>query len=168
MNDKRITLTRKETLFCQLFASYRNQREAALRAGFNFRPERTAARLLERPEIQKEIRACARLVSERANEASAGYRRVAFGSVADALILLYQDSFSKEELEALDLFSVSEIRQIKGGGLEIKFFDRLKALEKLSQIEAADSERKNDSFYQALEEGARVLSEQRRGEERFE
>lgn len=64
--------------------------------------------------------------------ATAGYIRLAFGSVADAVSLIYMDKPSREELEKMDLFLVSEIKHPKEGALEIKFFDRLKALEKLS------------------------------------
>jgi hypothetical protein len=37
-------------------------------------------------------------------------------------------------MESLELFNVSEIKKPKGGGIEIKFFDRLKALEHLEAL----------------------------------
>ena len=63
--------------------------------------------------------------------AAAGYYRMAFGGVADALKLLYTEHPSDEQLSEMDLFMISEIKKPKDGMLEIKFFDRLKALEKL-------------------------------------
>ena len=45
-----------------------------------------------------------------------------------------------------DLFNVSEIKRVKGGGVEIKFFDRQKALEKLEELDArlkSDEKAKN-------------------------
>lgn len=66
-----------------------------------------------------------------ANMASAGYRKLAFGSICDAVSLLYKSDPSQEDLEKMDLFLVSEIKRPKDGSMEIKFFDRLKALEKL-------------------------------------
>ena len=61
-----------------------------------------------------------------------------------------------EGLPQLDLFNVSEIKRVKGGGMEIKFFDRIKALEKLS---ALDSEQTAEplNFYRALEESAKSV-----------
>lgn len=56
----------------------------------------------------------------------------------------------------MDLFNISEIKRVKGGGMEIKFFDRIKALEKL---ENSDVNGFNDAvpFYQALEQGVKAL-----------
>ena len=83
-------------------------------------------------KILNEIR---RLISLRKNTlsklASVGYRRLAFGGISDALRLLYMERPTDEELKSMDLFMVSEIKKPKDGMLEIKFFDRLKALEKL-------------------------------------
>ena len=62
------------------------------------------------------------------------------------------------EIEKLDLFNVSEIKRPKGGGLEIKFFDRLKALERLDKISGGE-EHSQSSFIQALSEGAKNLSQ---------
>lgn len=63
--------------------------------------------------------------------AAAGYYRMAFGGVSDALRLLYTERPTEKELSEMDLFMISEIKKPKDGMLEIKFFDRLKALEKL-------------------------------------
>mgnify|MGYP006932865294 CR=1 FL=1 len=61
--------------------------------------------------------------------------------------------FSKEpgeaELGSMDLFMISEIKKPKDGSLEIKFFDRLKALEKLEQI---SSESPFANFFDAIGE----------------
>ena len=81
-----------------------------------------------------------------------GLRYLAFGDIQDAITLLFEsDENILNILPKLDLFNVSEIKRPKGGGMEIKFFDRLKALEKLSC--AVDSSEKNKavSFYEALE-----------------
>ena len=63
--------------------------------------------------------------------AAVGYRKLAFGKITDALRLLYAEQPDEGELEGMDLFMVSDIRRNKDGMLEIKFFDRLKALDKL-------------------------------------
>ena len=44
-------------------------------------------------------------------------------------------------ISKLDLFNVSEIKRVKGGGVEVKLFDRLKALEKLFELSNAFSDR---------------------------
>jgi hypothetical protein len=62
-----------------------------------------------------------------------------------------------EKLPKLKLFNVSEIKRPKGGGMEIKFFDRIKACERLmNQTEAKADE--GMSFYQALEKSAKEIS----------
>ena len=80
---------------------------------------------------------------------------MAFGRINDALELLKDDP-SEVCAERLDLFNVSEIKRVKGGGVEIKFFDRLEALEKLAELEdrAADSAAA-DSFFSAVRNSAK-------------
>ncbi len=39
-----------------------------------------------------------------------------------------------DSLKTLDLFSVSELRRPKGGGMEIKFVDRMLALQRLHDL----------------------------------
>lgn len=63
-------------------------------------------------------------------------KHLAFGSCNDAVVLAFAEELPpKSVIEKLDLFNVSEIKRVKGGGVEIKLFDRLKALEKLYEIE---------------------------------
>lgn len=84
-----------------------------------------------------------------------GLRRLAFGEIHDAVLLLFADENEiLENLKTFNLYNVSEIKRPKGGGMEIKFFDRLKALEKLRETQSAQAGEPL-SFYQALEEGAK-------------
>lgn len=80
---------------------------------------------------------------------------MAFGGVADALKLLYTEHPSDEQLSEMDLFMISEIKKPKDGMLEIKFFDRLKALEKLG------AQQENSSgvsgLFDAIGRGAKSL-----------
>ena len=70
--------------------------------------------------------------------------------------LLFLDEITEEYIEKLDLFNVSEIKRKKGGDVEIKFFDRLKALERLEEMcEPSDSG--ETSLYAAIEKGAAAL-----------
>lgn len=90
------------------------------------------------------------------NLAKQGYQRLAFGSIADAVKLLYMESPDPHTLEQMDFFCISEIRRPKDGAMEIKFFDRLRALERLELSESTGCG-KASPFYEALEEGARAL-----------
>ncbi len=63
-----------------------------------------------------------------------------------------------EQLKDMDLFSVSEIKKPKDGAMEIKFFDRLKALEKFEILSLSNSEDKNP-LYEALNKGAEKLGQ---------
>ena len=91
------------------------------------------------------------------SDAAIGYKRLAFGSAADALKLIFsEEAPDLQELEQMDFFNVSEIKRPKGGGLEIKFFDRLKPLERLAEI-SSDSAQTALPFYEALNNGAKAL-----------
>ncbi len=95
------------------------------------------------------------------DEVRKGLKRLAFGDIKDAVLLLFaQEGDVLSRLGELDLYNISEIKRPKGGGMEIKFFDRIKALEKLSELEGgAPSEPLG--FYQALEESAKCMSKLR-------
>ena len=83
-----------------------------------------------------------------------GLLQLAFGDVSDAVRLLYMsDDEALERLPKLNLFNVSEIKRPKGGGMEIKFFDRIKACEKLRE-HTAGTMAEGCSFYEALERSA--------------
>lgn len=71
-----------------------------------------------------------------------GLKRLAFGSCSDAVYLVFADELPPPDvIDKLDLFNVSEIKRVKGGGVEVKLFDRLKALEKLFEFENTCSDR---------------------------
>ena len=79
-----------------------------------------------------------------------GFRQLAFGDIRDAVAL-----------RKMNLFAVSEIRRPKGGGMEIRFFDRLEALRLLSELESADGGA--DGLLRAIEAGAAALGEKDAG-----
>ena len=152
-------LTEKELLFCTYFARDGDARGCAARAGYTLSPRRSAEKLLAREEIREEI---SRLEKEKAVDVSLiakGLERLAFGSSADAVkLMMSEETLTSAEIERLDLFNVSDIKRPKGGGLEIKFFDRLKALEKLGSL-GGGTESGESSFVAALSEGAKLLSQ---------
>lgn len=155
---KREQLSAKEELFCRCYVSSREPRLSAAKAGFGAHPERAAVKLLGSERIKARI---AELEGERRAglaEVTEGYRRLAFGSVADAVKLIMRDEPpNEEELEKLDLTMVSDIKRPKGGGLEVKFFDRLKALDRLCELSAAGSAGEESDFLAALNRSAKAL-----------
>lgn len=151
-------LTAKEKLFCLYYHLDRNAREAAVKSGFGNNP-RKAIRLLRKKEVSDYIE---KLDGERKSctaEVAAGYRRLAFGCVSDAVTLILDPEISREELLKLDLFNVAEMKRQKGGTVEIKFFDRLKALEKLGEIGESEQIQGSFSLYSAIENSAKAIAE---------
>lgn len=68
-----------------------------------------------------------------------GLERLAFGSASDAMRLLYlEDVPSAEVLAGMDLFHVAEVKRGKNG-VEVKLFDRFRAMELLEKLAEAES-----------------------------
>ena len=154
---KKEPLSPKEENFCRFFVASREPRASAARAGYSVHPERTA-RLLADPEIKRRITKLENERDAKLAEVTEGYRRLAFGSVADAVKLILSDELPDgSEIEKLDLTMVSDIKRPKGGGLEVKFFDRLKALDRLCELSNAASAGENSDFLSALDRSARAL-----------
>ena len=57
----------------------------------------------------------------------------------------------------MDFFNVAEIKKLKDGDMEIKIFDRIKALEKLQQMNFSE-QKQALSFYNAIERGTNIFS----------
>lgn len=81
-----------------------------------------------------------------------GYDKLAFGGISDAVRLMFCDDPNLLEIREMDLFNVAEIKRPRGGGMEIKFFDRIKAMQCLEQI-SDEREQGASGFYRALEQG---------------
>ncbi|MBQ8550792.1 MAG: terminase small subunit [Clostridia bacterium] len=146
---KRKDLSAKEALFCEYMKILHSPREAAARAGYPF-PERSAIKLLKKAAVKRALSAEAAAVD--------GLRRIAFGGVADAVWLCQRGEIpTREELEKLDLFMISELKFQKGGGVEVKFFDRIKALDLLG-AQTVSHGGKAEPFFRALGQGAARLS----------
>ncbi|MCR5717431.1 MAG: hypothetical protein K6F80_00135 [Oscillospiraceae bacterium] len=70
----------------------------------------------------------------------AGLEKLAFGKVNDAVTLAFADEIPPAEiLSKMNLFHVSSIKRVKGGGVEVQFFDRQKALERLYEYAKDDA-----------------------------
>lgn len=88
-----------------------------------------------------------------------GLERVAFGDLRDAVRLLFcEEGPSPQALRRMDLFSVAELKRPKGGGMEIKFCDRIRAMQCLLELDEGEDE--GDSLSRAIEAGARAMREE--------
>ena len=84
-----------------------------------------------------------------------------FALCANAREAASKSGYASPERAGMKLMAKKEIREEikkpKGGGLEIKFFDRLKALEKLSAICENGDESSSMPFYEAIRKSAKAL-----------
>lgn len=136
MSEKNMERRRNE--FCCYYVMLGDPEEAAVKAGWQGTSALTeAANYLKDPQCRKIISELKTLFSD-SGSVKAGLRRLAFGSCKDAVTLAFSEELPPPAVtERLDLFNVAEIKRVKGGGVEIKLFDRLKALEKLYELENA-------------------------------
>lgn len=157
-NKSSSSLTEKEFSFCCHFVNTGNIKESAIHAGYISNPQKSGEKLLANPKICQQIN---NLYKEKKDSltyrAYTGYERLAFGNISDAIKLLFCSEIDTDALNGMDLFNISEIRRPKDGAMEIKFFDRLRALEKLEQAGVV----KNESvpFYQVLEKSISSLND---------
>ena len=119
-------------------------------------PEMCGIRLLTEKRIKDEIAELEGKLAATRAEALCGYRRIAFGNISDAVKLILESDGDRLDAEKLDLFNVAEIKKPRGGGMEIKFFDRLKALEKIEQLSLSESDKYSVSLYKAIENSAKA------------
>lgn len=146
----------KSFTFCCYYVMIGDVAESAVRAGFSRETALTEGiRLLESENCRKIISRLKSTLSDYGN-VSAGLKRLAFGNCSDAVYLVFADELPPPDvIERLDLFNVSEIKRVKGGGVEVKLFDRLKALEKLFELENSFSDRdKASDLIKALSDSA--------------
>ena len=144
-------LSKKEIMFCYQYVKTGNSKEAAINSGYVTSPEKMGEELLAKKEISDTIeKFFQKKKKDLIYKATIGYERLAFGSISDCIKLLFSENFNLKELSKMDLFNISEIKKPKDGAMEIKFFDRIKALEKLEQIDSNHTNEKMP-FYLALE-----------------
>lgn len=150
-------LTKKEKTFCYLYTNTGDMCKAAVKAGFETNPEQAAFLLLQKDEVKEEINKNRNEYKRQLSHlALKGYERLAFGNISDAVRLLYAPQLDDLQLEKMDLFCVSEIKK-KDDLVEIKFFNRLNAMEKLLQAEEEEVQT-SVPFYQALKQGVEALN----------
>ena len=155
-NDTLEEKTRKR-LFCYYYSMLGNASEAARKAGWSkIDAARAAAEILLSAQYRRLIESLRSRQNELSGLVEAGLKRLAFGSAADAALLVFGDEAPSEAtIAGMELFNVSEMKRVKGGGVEIKLFDRQKALEKLYEYASAkDTDLAAAQLIEALGQGA--------------
>lgn len=157
-------LTKKQRRFCTYMAQLRSPKEAACRAGYpRLVAEGMAMKLLEQAAVRQEIRKVEEQLAEQSarDEARACLRRIALTPPTDVVrLLLTEGEGLLDELEGMELFPIAEIKRAKGGGLEIKLQDRMRALELLLNLPGEEDQSQISQLYGALEQSAASLKEQ--------
>ncbi len=154
----------KEQLFCYYYAQLRNCKEAAIKAGFGtLIAEFQGDRLLQRSDIAQAIKKISQQkeYDELLQSVIAGLNRLAFANTNDSVKLILKNREDLEQtIDTLDLFHIAEIKIPKENAIEIKFFDRFKAFDKLIElINTQTGKQDANEFYKALEARANILSQ---------
>ena len=134
--------TARRRLFCCWYAVTGDPEGSAVRAGYSREEALPQALACLRSRCCRKQIAQLRTALSGTDSILAGLRRLAFGSSTDAVKLAFSDELPPPDIiSSLDLYNVSEIKRVKGGGVEIRLFDRMKALEKLFELENSFSGR---------------------------
>lgn len=155
-------LSPEERSFCVLYAELGDFAQAAACAGYRGKSGLAKAALLLQDE--RAIQFIKRRYGQKPDDRFhllAGLKRLALGvPCADVQQLLDRENGEKTSFPLSDLFGVSELKY-DGNRLEVKFYDRLRALELLHEILTQQGgEEKSRSFYDALEQGAAALRQE--------
>lgn len=79
-------------------------------------------------------------------------RALACAKVNDAVKLAYLPEEERDAIGKLDLSALIEFRRSGAGTVELKFADRMKALERLLELSGPSSEEQLDSLFQRMED----------------
>ena len=152
---KNKNLNKKQKIFCYHLVETGNPYEAFSMAKMK---NEDISKLMMNESIRDEIKKIYEYKKQNLSmKASIGYERLAFGEIFDCIKLMFIKDINDNQLKNMNLFNISEIKRLKDGTIEIKFFDRMKALEKLEQIESKKSNNEILPFYSALENGIKNL-----------
>ena len=157
--ERMMRLKKREMEFCRLAAVLGNPEQAARRAGYKH-PDEAWPALIMRQDIADEIRRAAREVSRvyRDTLLCCVYRLMSADNT-DALRLVYHDDMSDREIREMNLSGVAEIKRTKDKSVEIKFFDRIKALDKFAELSDASADgASSGGLLEAMRLSAQALS----------
>ena len=78
--------------------------------------------------------------------------RLAFAKVNDAVKLAYLPEEEREAIGRLDLAALTEFRRSGAGTVEMKFTDRMRALERMLELTSPGGEEQLEQFLKRMEE----------------
>ena len=78
--------------------------------------------------------------------------KLACAKVNDAVKLAYLPEEERDAIERLDLSALTEFRRSGAGTVEMKFTDRMRALERLLELSGPGGEEQLERFLQRMEE----------------
>lgn len=159
MIEKKV-LSQREKLFCNCYIEFSNPQDAAISAGYaKEKAFEAGSNLLNEPLIRSFIKKQRRQHSALAHEtAKSALQRLAFGRTNDIISLVISEEMP-DDVDNLDLFGVSELKKVKGGGVEVKLTSRLDAIRLLYELEnQSNAKDKTDSFFTALKNTSSPLT----------
>ena len=159
-------MKKREKEFCRLTVVLGNPQTAAQRAGYKH-PDEVWPELFTRADIAAEIRRVTREVSKVFRDTLlCSVFRLMTSDNNDAVRLLYHEQMSDDEIRQMNLSGVAEIKRAKDKSVEIKFFDRIKALDRLSELnEVVTDSASAGGLLEAMRLSAQALREMRDREE---
>ena len=78
--------------------------------------------------------------------------RLAFARVNDAVKLAFLPEEERDVIGRLDLSALTEFRRSGAGTVEMKFTDRMRALERLLELSGPGGEERLEQFLRSMEE----------------
>lgn len=161
MVTDQVNLVQAKKLFCIFVARGFEPEEAVLRAGIptDGDPARTACLLLDNYGLRRKISRLAKSLAfcPPAARARAGLERLALGSGCGREEAVHLADGAAPLPSGL-LFHLAEVKYPKGGGVELKFFDRLKALSLLAGLDGEGGETESP-LLDALSRSANALTD---------
>lgn len=97
--------------------------------------------LLSGRYVRKHVQKLMREKRELAASVRSGLERLAFSRCNDAVALAFSppDAISQSRIRKMDLSCIASIKRDKDGGVDIKLFDRGRALEALMRLDESES-----------------------------
>lgn len=151
--EKRDFTREEKTLFALFYASGKSVKESGILAGFEEREaEQLGITLLKLKSVKKAINRFRQASFCGEDGIKSGLMRLAFGQANDIMeVVLSDEPIGLNRLYRMNFFNVSEVKKVKGGGLEVKLFDRQKAMEKLFEIYQSENNKTGaEEFLTAL------------------
>lgn len=135
-------MNKKELLFCKEYLKSFDEHKAAKAAGYDMgKTPLVGLRLLYKTEVVAFLKQ--QLEKEKQIMPSVAHlvtKKIASSDISDAIYYATnKDKLTKKEIECLNLLMIREVK-VKEDSVEMKFHDRLKALEMLQKSEELSKE----------------------------